>query len=86
MVQIKYVSSSAELPSDGRYILVEYGHENRLVRHDRGFTMAVNRSMSKNLLEAHTETVIGEAQLMADLEKIDTVYVTIPKRSEPASS
>jgi len=43
--------------------------------------MTVDRSMSKNLLEAHTETVIGDAQSMADQENIDTVYVTVPKLS-----
>jgi hypothetical protein len=86
MAKIQYVSSSAELPTDRQYILVEYGDENRLVRHRRGITMTVDRSMPVNLLEAHAETVIGDAQSMADQENIDTVYVTVPKRSSPANS
>jgi hypothetical protein len=81
MAEIQYVSSSAELPTGTQYILVEYGDANRLVRHGRGITMTIDRSMPVNLLEAHTETVIGEAQSMADQENIDTVYVTVPKRS-----
>jgi hypothetical protein len=80
MAKVQYVSSKVELPRDERYILVEYGNENGLVRHDHGFTMTIDKSMSPNLLEAHTETAIGEAQSMADIEKIDTVYVTVPKR------
>ena len=81
MAKVQYVSSSAELPTDRQYILVEYGDENRLVRHGRGITMTVDRSMPVNLLEAHAETVIGDAQSMADQENIDTVYVTVPRRS-----
>ena len=78
MAKIQYVSSSAELPTDRQYILVEYGDENRLVRHRRGITMTVDRSMPVNLLEAHAETVIGDAQSMADQENIDTVYTLDP--------
>jgi hypothetical protein len=80
MAKIHYVSSSADLPPGQHYILVEYGDENRLVRHSRGITMTVDRSMQTNLLEAHTETVIGDAQSLADQENIDTVFVTVPKR------
>ena len=84
MARIQYLSPDADLPPDGLYILVEYGKENRLFKHSRGFTMTVDRSMDTNLLEAHTETVIGDAQAMADMEKIDTVFVTAPKRDEGA--
>jgi hypothetical protein len=35
--------------------------------------------LSPNLLEAHVQTVISDAVAMADFEKIDTVYVAIPK-------
>jgi len=65
MAKIQYLSSSADLPSGGRYVLVEYGDENRLFSHSRGITVTVDRSMDANLLEAHTETAIGEAQAIA---------------------
>jgi len=42
-------------------------------RHAHG----LNRNLNHNLLEA---TVISDAQTLADFEKIDTVYVTIPKQ------
>jgi hypothetical protein len=80
MAKVQYVSSSADLPSEGKYVLVEYGDENRLRRHGRGLTMTVDKSMDANLLEAHTETVIGDAQAVADQEHIETVFVTAPKR------
>jgi hypothetical protein len=85
MAKIQYVSSTADLPS-AQYVLVEYGDENRLVRHDRGITMTIDRSMEANLLEAHTETVIGEAQAVADQENIETVFVATPKRRGGARS
>ena len=81
MANIQYVASSAELPTGKQYIMVEYGDENRLVRHSRGITMTIDGSMPANLLEAHTETVIGDAQAIAVQEDIDTVFVTVPKRS-----
>jgi hypothetical protein len=39
---------------------VELGSENRLRKHSRGLMATVDRSLPSNLLEAHTETVIGE--------------------------
>jgi len=82
MAKVQYVASSTEVPAGQQhYGLVEYGSENRLRKHSRGFTMTVDRSLPANLLEAHTETAIGEAQAMADQEKIDTVFVAIPRRS-----
>jgi hypothetical protein len=79
MAKIQYVSSPADLPSVP-YVLVEYGDENRLLRHSRGITMTIDRSMEANLLEAHTETVIGGAQAVADQENTETVFVTAPRR------
>jgi hypothetical protein len=82
MAKVQYLSSSADLPSGGNYVLVEYGNENGLHRHSRGLTMTIDRSMDKNLLEAHTETIIGEAQAAAEQEQIETVFVTTPKRRQ----
>jgi hypothetical protein len=42
--------------------------------------MTIDRSMEANLLEAHTETVIGGAQAVADQENTETVFVTAPRR------
>jgi hypothetical protein len=80
MVTIQYVSSASDIPENSKYVLVELGSENRLSRHSRGLTITVDRSLPSNLLEAHTETAIGEAQAMADQEHIDTVFITVPKR------
>ena len=50
-------------------------------RHGRGLTITIDASMDMNLLEAHIETVIGEAQSLADQEHIDTVFITTPKHT-----
>jgi len=81
MANVRYVSSPAEIPSGGNYVLVTYDKENGLRRHDRGLTMTIDRSQEPNLREAHTATVIGEAQVMADQENIDTVFVCIPSKA-----
>jgi hypothetical protein len=81
MAKVMYVSSPAEIPAGKNYVLVKYGKENGLHRHDRGFIVTIDESQEPNLREAHTATVIGEAQTMADQEDIDTVFVCIPPRA-----
>jgi hypothetical protein len=80
MATMRYVSAASEIPKIGKYVLVELGSENRLSRHSRGLTVTVDRSLPSNLLEAHTETAIGEAQVIADQEDIDIVFIALPKR------
>ena len=78
MANVKYVSSVTEIPSGTNYVLVKYDKENGLTRHDRGLTMTIDGSQDANLREAHTATAIGEAQVIADQEHIDSVFVCIP--------
>ena len=80
MATVQYVSAASAIPAGSKYVLVELGSENRLSRHSRGLTITVDRSLPSNLLEAHTETAIGEAQAMADQEHIDMVFIAVPKR------
>jgi hypothetical protein len=49
-------------------------------RHSSNLTCSVDRGLNANLLEAHLQTVISEAQTLADFEKIDIVYVTVPRK------
>jgi hypothetical protein len=79
---IQYVSAASDIPENSKYVLVELGSENRLSRHSRGLTVTIDGSLPSNLLEAHTETAIGEAQAIADQEGIDIVVVALPKRPQ----
>lgn len=80
MSDVKWLAKGSEIPSGRKSVLVEFGDENALHRHSGGLTYTVDRNLDRNLLEAHLQTVISEAQSLADFERIDTVYVTIPKR------
>jgi hypothetical protein len=80
MSDVRWIANKSELPAGKKFVLVEYGLENGLSRHSSGLTYSVNRGLNANLLEAHLQTVISEAQTLADFEKIDTVYVTVPRK------
>ncbi len=80
MSDVKWVANDSDVPSNQKSVVVKYGDENALHRHSGGLTYTVDRNLDRNLLEAHVQTVISEAQSLADFEHIDTVYVAIPKR------
>jgi hypothetical protein len=79
MADVKWIGDSSDIPTNEKFILVKYGNDNGLDRHSAGLTYSVDRKLNPNLLEAHVQTVISEAQTLADFEHIDTVYVTIPE-------
>ncbi|MBV8508675.1 MAG: hypothetical protein JO289_00790 [Xanthobacteraceae bacterium] len=84
MAQTKWLDDGAQPPVGPKFVLIEYGSSNGLQRHARGLTFSVDRNVTPNLLEAHIETVLSEAQTLADFEQIDTVYVSIPKSAKRA--
>jgi hypothetical protein len=79
MADVRWIASDSDLPKDRQFVLVKFGKENGLHRHSAGLTYSVDRGLNANLLEAHLQTVISEAQTLADFERIDTVYVSVPK-------
>ena len=82
MAETKWLAEGAHPPVGPKFVLIEYGNSNGLHRHAHGLTYSVDRNVNPNLLEAHIETVLSEAQTLADFEKIDTVYINIPKRAK----
>ena len=80
MADVRWIASESELPKDRQFVLVKYGKENGLRRRSAGLTYSVDRGLNANLLEAHLQTVISEAQTLADFEKIDTVYISVPNK------
>ena len=84
MAETKWLAEGVHPPAGPKFVLIEYGSSNGLHRHAHGFTYSVDRNATPNLLEAHIETVLSEAQALADFEKIDAVYVSIPKRTKKA--
>ena len=83
MADVRWITSESDLPTDRQYVLIAYGEENGLLRHSAGLTYSIDRGLNANLLEAleaHLQTVISEAQTLADFEKIDTVYISVPNK------
>ena len=75
MADVRWITSDSDLPTDRQYVLIAYGEDNGLLRHSAGLTYSIDRGLNANLLEARLQTVISEAQTLADFQKIiDTVY------------
>jgi hypothetical protein len=77
MAQVRRIASISEIPSDRKHVLVTLGSENKLTRDAHNLIFTVDRTISGNLLEAHLATTIGDAELLADQEHIDDVYVCV---------
>jgi hypothetical protein len=74
MATIQRISHDA-LPSDGPHVLVRLGDEDGLGREGESFVYTVNRNLPANEFESRTQRTISDAQLLADQEKIDVVFV-----------
>ena len=77
MADVRWITSDADLPTDRQYVLIAYGEDNGLLRHSAGLTYSIDRGLNARV-SAHLQTVISEAQTLADFEKIDTVYISVP--------
>ena len=75
MATIQRISSDATPTPTGRHVLVRLGDKDALEREGENVVYIVNRNMPHNLLEAHVQRIISDAQLMAEQEKIDVVFV-----------
>ena len=74
MATIQRISHDT-LPTDGRHVLVRLGDEDGLGREGESFVYTVNRNLPANEFESRTQRIISDAQLLADQEKIDVVFV-----------
>jgi hypothetical protein len=83
MATVQRISSAAAPPPTGRHILVLLGDSDALDREGESLVYTVNRKLPRNLFEAHAQRIISDAELMADREKIDVVFVCFdPRLSE----
>jgi hypothetical protein len=82
MAVVQCISSVSEIPSGRKYVLVTIGDKSELTRRDDNLLFTVDRTMSDNLFEAHVARVISDAELLADRERVDTVFVCIPSRQK----
>lgn len=75
MATIQQISPDATPPSTGPHILLRMGDGEGLERQGDSFVYTIDREMPRNLLEAHVQRIISDAELLADQEKIDKVFV-----------
>lgn len=75
MATIQQISLDATPPSTGRHILLRLGDGDEFERQGDNFVYTINRKMPRNLLEAHVQRILSDAELLADQEKIDKVLV-----------
>ncbi|MGH6679509.1 MAG: hypothetical protein ACREDL_11425 [Bradyrhizobium sp.] len=75
MATIQQISPDTTPPSTGRHILVRLGDGDGLERQGDSFVYTISREMPRNLLEAHVQRIISDAELLADQEKIEKVFV-----------
>lgn len=83
MATVQRISSDATPPPKGRHVLVRLGDRDALEREGESLVYTVNRELPRNQFEAHAQRIISDAELMADREKIDVVFVCFdPRLSE----
>jgi len=82
MAYVQRVASRDEIPAGKNHVVIVVGSANGMKRDGGNITITVDRSVDRNLFEAHLDTAIGEAQSVADREKIETVFVCIPQQDK----
>jgi hypothetical protein len=75
MATVQRISAEAAPSSSGRHVLVKLGDRDALAREGESLVYTVNRKMPRNLFEAHAQRIISDAELMADQQDIETVFV-----------
>jgi len=75
MATIQQISPEATPPATERYVLVRLGDSDGLERQGESFVYTISRQMSRNLFEAHVQRMISDAELLAEQERIDTVFL-----------
>lgn len=82
MTLTQKIRTPSEIPSGRKHVLVQAGDKNELTRHGENFVLTVDRTMPSNLFEAHLQTAISDAELLADQEHLDAVFVCIQPREK----
>lgn len=74
MLQVKYISSSADIPAGQNYVLVQFGDESTQKKHSRGFTITVPRNKSKIVRDLSFLANIHTAKGLAKRESISEIF------------
>ena len=71
MSKVKFISSSAEIPTGQTFVLVKYGEESGQTRNSLGLTITVARKQSKTVSDL---SFIHTAKEIAKREGISNIF------------
>lgn len=74
MSKVKFVSSSAEIPTGQTFVLVKYGEESGQTRNSLGLTITVARKQSKTVSDLSFLANIHTAKEIAKREGISNIF------------
>jgi hypothetical protein len=80
MALTQRISAPSDIPVGSTYVLVQAGDKDELTRDGDNFVVTVNRGMPDNLFEAHLQTAISDAELLANQERLDAVFICVAPR------
>ena len=78
MALTQRITAPSEIPPAQKYVLIQAGNKNGLTRDGDNFVVTVDRGVPENLFQAHLQTAISDAELLAEQERLDAVFVCIP--------
>ena len=67
MAKVKYITSANEIPVEQKCLLVKYGQEYALTRHDLGVTITVARQQSKTVSELSFLTAVAKQEGISEI-------------------
>ena len=74
MSKVKFISSSAEIPTGQTFVLVKYGEESGQTRNSLGLTITVARNPSKTISDLSFLANIHTAKEIAKRESISNIF------------
>jgi hypothetical protein len=77
MANVRRIASMGDIPRDERYVAVTTGDANGLDRDGESYIVTTDRSLPAHEFESHLQVAISDAELLAERERIETVYVCI---------
>jgi hypothetical protein len=82
MASTQRISTRSDIPVGRTYVLIQAGDKDELTRDGDNYVVTVDRCMLDNLFEAHLQTAISDAELLANQERLDSVFVCVAPRDK----
>ena len=77
MANVRRIASMGDIPQGERYVAVTTGDTSGLNRDGENYIVTTDRGLPANEFESHLQVAISDAELLAERERIETIYVCI---------